>query len=78
MISLRYLAPAVALALAACASSPEPVAPSVQGISYKFDGDQLQEASTKAAVYCGQFGKSASLRSTGRQSGDNIAIFECR
>lgn len=73
-----------ALVLAACTGEPKAVsetsgsATTGGGVTYKYDGDQIQEASDKAAAYCGKLGKQAQLRSTGRQSGENIAIFDCR
>jgi esterase/lipase superfamily enzyme len=73
-----------ALVLAACGGEPKAVsetsgsATTSGGVTYKYDGDRIQDASEKAAVYCGKTGKQAQLRSTGRQSGENIAIFDCR
>jgi hypothetical protein len=72
------------LALAACSSGPKPVsetsgsATTGGGVTYKYDGDQLKEASEKAAVYCSRSGKQAQLRNTSRQSGENLATFDCR
>jgi hypothetical protein len=72
------------LALAACSGEPKVVsetsgsATSGGGVTYKYDGDQIKEASEKAAVYCSRYGKQAQLRSTSRQSGDNLATFDCR
>jgi hypothetical protein len=73
-----------ALVLAACSGEPKPVsetsgtATTGGGITYKYDGDQIKDASDKAAAYCAKQGKQAQLRSTGRQSGENIAIYDCR
>jgi hypothetical protein len=72
-----------ALVLAAC-SGPKPVsetsgsATTGGSVTYKYDGDQLKDASEKAATYCSKMGRQAQLRSTSRQSGENIAIFDCR
>jgi hypothetical protein len=72
------------LAIAACSSEPKPVsetsgtATTGGGVTYKYDGDQLRDASEKAATYCSRFGKQAQLRNTSRQSGENLATFDCR
>jgi len=73
-----------ALVLAACSGEPKPVsetsgtATTGGGVTYKYEGDKLKEASDKAAAYCGKMGRQAQLRSTSRQDDDNIAIFDCR
>lgn len=74
-----------ALVLAACSSGPKPVsetsgsATTAGSITYKYEGDQLKEASEKAAAYCGKMSKQAVLRSTARQHGDDyIATYDCR
>ena len=73
-----------ALLLAACSGGPKSVsetsgtATTGGGVTYKYDGDQIKDASEKAAVYCSKMGKQAQLRSTSRQSGDNLATFDCR
>jgi hypothetical protein len=72
------------LALAACSGEPKPIsetsgsATSGGGVTYKYDGDQIKDASEKASVYCSRYGKQAQLRNTSRQSGDNLATFDCR
>lgn len=84
MRNIAIVAAVLALSLAACSGDPKPVsetsgsATTSGGVTYKYDGDQLKEASDKAAAYCGKMGKQAQLRSTSRQSGDNIATFDCR
>ena len=73
-----------ALVLAACSSGPKSVSETSStattggGVTYKYDGDQIKDASDKASVYCSKMGKQAQLRSTSRQSGDNLATFDCR
>ena len=74
-----------ALVLAACSREPRVVsetsgsATTGASVTYKYDSDDLKEASDKAAAYCGKSGKQAVLRSTSRQSGDDhIAIYDCR
>lgn len=75
---------AAAIVLAACSGEPKAVsetsgtATTGGGVTYKYDGDQIKDASEKAAAYCSKSGKQAQLRSTSRQSGENIAIFDCR
>jgi hypothetical protein len=75
---------AVALALAACSGDPEPVsatsgsATTGGSVTYEYEGDQLKDATEKAAVHCSKFGKQARLRNTSRQSGENLATFDCR
>lgn len=75
---------AMMLALAACSGEPKPVSSTSGsgtasgGVTYKYEGDQIKEASEKAAVYCSKFGKQAQLRDTSRQSGANLATFDCR
>ena len=75
---------AAVLALAACSGEPKAVsetsgtATTGGGVTYKYDGDQIKDASEKAAVYCSKSGKQAQLRNTSRQSGENLATFDCR
>ena len=75
---------AAVLALAACSGEPKPVsetsgsATTSGGVTYKYEGDQLKDASEKAAAYCSRFSKQAQLRNTSRQSGENLATFDCR
>ena len=75
---------AAVLMLAACSGEPKAVsetsgsATTSGGVTYKYDGDQIKDASEKAAVYCSKSGKQAQLRNTSRQSGDNLATFDCR
>lgn len=75
---------ATVLMLAACSGEPKPVsetsgtATTSGAVTYKYDGDQIKDASEKAAAYCSRFGKQAQLRDTSRQSGDNLATFDCR
>jgi hypothetical protein len=72
------------LALAACSGEPKAVsetsgtATTGGGVTYKYDGDQVKDASEKAALYCSKSGKQAQLRNTSRQSGENLATFDCR
>lgn len=73
-----------ALILAACAQAPEPVEASSgtagvgAHVTYRYDGEDVGEASAQAAAYCGKFRKRAWLRTTARQNGDNRATFDCR
>jgi hypothetical protein len=73
-----------ALLLAACSGEPKSVtetsgsATTGGSVTYKYDGDQIKDASEKAAQYCSKQGKQAALRNTSRQAGDNLATFDCR
>lgn len=84
MRDIAVMIAALALGLAACAGEPKPVsetsgsATTGGGITYKYDGDQIKDASEKAAAYCSKQGKQAQLRTTSRQSGENLASFDCR
>lgn len=75
---------AAILMLAACSGEPKAVsetsgtATTGGGVTYKYDGDQIKDASEKAALYCSKSGKQAQLRNTSRQSGENLATFDCR
>lgn len=84
MRDIAVMIAALALGLAACAGEPKPVsetsgsATTGGGVTYKYDGDQIKDASEKAAAYCSKQGKQAQLRTTSRQSGENLASFDCR
>lgn len=84
MRDIAVMMAALAIALAACSGEPKPVSETSGsgttsgGITYKYDGDQIKDASEKAAAYCSKQGRQAQLRSTSRQSGENIATFDCR
>jgi hypothetical protein len=74
----------LALALAACAESTEGPVTSGSGtaslggsVTYKY-GDDVSEATTKAASYCAKYRKRAWLRSTERAGDENIATYDCR
>jgi hypothetical protein len=75
---------AAILLVAACSGEPKAVsetsgsATTSGGVTYKYDGDQIKDASEKAAAFCSKQGKQAQLRSTSRQSGENLATFDCR
>jgi hypothetical protein len=84
-MSMRDIAIIVAaLILAACTHEPRAVsetsgsATTGGSVTYKYEGDHIQQASEKAAVYCSKMGKQAQLRSTSRDDDDTIAIFDCR
>jgi len=74
---------AAAFILAAC-GGPQAVsetsgsATTGGSVTYKYDGDQIKEASDKAARYCSKMGRQAELRTTSQQAGNNLAIFDCR
>lgn len=81
---MMLIVPAAALALAACGSEPKPVSEtsgntSASGsVTYKYDGDQIKDASEKAAAYCSKSGRQAQLRTVNKQSGENLATFDCK
>jgi putative hemolysin len=85
MYSMRDIAIIVAaLVLAACHSEPKAVtetsgSTTTSGsVTYKYEGDQIKDASAKAATYCSKMGRQAELRNTSRQGDDNLATFDCR
>jgi putative hemolysin len=84
MRDIAVMMAALAIALAACSGEPKPVsetsgsATTSGSVTYKYDGDQIKDASEKAAAYCSKQGRQAQLRNTSRQSGENIATFDCR
>jgi hypothetical protein len=73
-----------ALLLAACSGEPKSVnetsgsTTTTGSVTYKYEGDQVKDASEKAAQYCSKQGKQAELRNTSRQAGENLATFDCR
>jgi hypothetical protein len=75
---------ALTLSLAACSHEPRVVsetsgtATTGGSVTYKYEGDEIKEANSKAAAYCGKMGKQAQLRTTSRQDDDTLATFDCR
>jgi uncharacterized lipoprotein YajG len=76
---MRALLPvfAAALALAACANEPRVVNETPPGVSYRFQGENIAEATSRADRYCQQYGKRARLQAINRTATDNVAAYEC-
>lgn len=65
------------LLLGACAGQPEAINATPAGVTMKYEGDQLQRATEAAADHCATYGRTAQLRTTSRQAGDNLAMYDC-
>ena len=63
--------------LAGCAGEPRVVNATPPGVSYRFSGENIAEASMRADRYCAQYGKRARLAGVNRGSYDSIAAYEC-
>ena len=80
---MRRVAVFMALAVAACAQTSEPVEQSSGSagigayVTYRY-GSDVGEAHAHAATYCGKFRRRAWLRGTSTQDGTNLATFDCR
>jgi hypothetical protein len=69
---------AAVAALAACASEePRAIATKPPGVSYRFSGENVAEATARADRYCQQYGARARLQTVNRTTTDNIAVYEC-
>ena len=69
---------AALLMLAGCGSAPpKPLTPTPTGISYKYEGDQLETATDAATRHCASQGRAAQLRQVGQQDGQHVAVFTC-
>lgn len=64
--------------LTACASEPQAINPTPPGVSYRFQGENVAEATSRADRYCQQYGKRARLQAVNQSVTDNIAVYECR
>lgn len=67
-----------ALMLGACSSSPEKVTPNPDSVTYEYEGDELEDVTKKAQGHCGEYGKSAQVRSVTESGDKNVAIFDCK
>ncbi|MET4700465.1 putative hemolysin [Constrictibacter sp. MBR-5] len=66
------------LALAGCSSAPpKALTPTPTGISYIYEGDQLETATDAATRHCASQGRAAQLRHVGKQDGQHVAVFSC-
>jgi putative hemolysin len=74
---VAFLSGSALLLLAACSSSPQPLNAGPQGISFQYEGDQIQSASKLANEHCQKQGKAAQLVNVATQGKTNIAIFNC-
>jgi uncharacterized lipoprotein YajG len=63
--------------LAACASEPRVVNATPPGVSYRFQGENVADATLRADRYCQQYGKRARLQAVNRTVTDNVAVYEC-
>ena len=63
--------------LGACANEPRVVNATPPGVSYRFQGENVAEATSRADRYCQQYGKRARLQAVNRTVTDNIAVYEC-
>jgi hypothetical protein len=68
----------VFLASCAAASSLEAVTATADGVVFGYSGDRAADAARRAALYCANLGRGASLRQVTQESGHSVATFECR
>jgi uncharacterized lipoprotein YajG len=68
---------AASATLAACAGEPRVINATPPGVSYRFQGENVAEATSRADRYCQQYGKRARLQSVNQSVTDNIAVYEC-
>lgn len=72
-----FLLLAAAGVLAGCEGQPKIVGAAPPGISYRFEGGDIENANQRATNYCQQFGKRAQLRTVNRSGTSNIAVYDC-
>lgn len=76
--ALWLAAPAILVGgLAACATGPSVVDSTPPAISYRVNGNDMQEAGIKADRYCHQYGRRAELDSVNRAAADGVAVYRC-
>ncbi|HZS82680.1 MAG TPA: hypothetical protein VFA50_07400 [Stellaceae bacterium] len=69
---------AMCAAVAAC-SRPNAGSETPPGVSYRINNGNLAESNERAAQYCGQYGKTATLDSVSNESGGGkIAVYSCQ
>jgi len=80
-IAIIGLGLALAVALAACGSSssegPQRVGTTQPSVTYAYDGDKLDDATSKANDYCGKYSREAKLRELTDREGVHYATFDC-
>lgn len=64
-------------ALAACAAEPKLASNAPPGISYRVEGNQLDNATKRAEQYCQQYRKHAQLQNVNHSGNDDIAVYAC-
>ena len=65
------------IGLAACGHTPRIVGAPPPGISYRIENGSTTETDQRAAQYCQQFDKRATLQSVNRDSDASIAEYDC-
>lgn len=66
--------------LSACSyfgGDPEITNATERSVTLQFDGERTADATESANKHCGNFGRSAQLRSVTDVSGDKVAVFDC-
>jgi hypothetical protein len=46
-------------------------------VSYDYEGDQIDTATSQAEAYCATFGEKAVLRMTSSRDGKHYAVYDC-
>jgi hypothetical protein len=76
------LALALAAGLSGCSSGgtdhPEKVSATQPSVTFSYEGDQLDQATSKANEYCRGYAQKAKLRELTTQNGQHYASFDCR
>jgi hypothetical protein len=67
---------AALVVLAACTPQVRTINPAPPGISYRLDGESLDQLTQRAETYCAHWGKHVSLGGVSGQP-DKIASFTC-
>ena len=70
---------AAASSLIGCSFGGPSYQPTTLGpsVSYDYDGDQIDQATSQAEAYCGAYGEKAVLRMTGSHDGKHYAVYDC-
>ena len=46
-------------------------------VSYDYEGDQIEQATSQAEAYCATFGEKAILRLVSSRDGKHYAVYDC-
>lgn len=72
-----FLLLVAAVLLAGCEGQPKIVGAAPPGISYRVEGNNIDDANQRASTYCQQYGKHAELQTVNHSEAGNIAVYDC-